>query len=151
MIKETSKTLYLVEFITHKGKKKDTSGPAVASLDGKYGILRFSSAAVKEMQAEKKFIKFYLQEDKGIIAWKFTANLTEEQLKSKKYRVLTSTNNQYKISISAIVKKLQNMKKESQAYEIKKYRSTDMFDKGEIYYYIETKKNDKANTTGESN
>jgi len=92
----------------------------------------------------QSFISFYYDSTRKIIGWKVKGELSENQLKSKKYKLVKSNPRSaaYVTTIQGILEQVngQLTKDKYKNLEVKKYvEKQGILDKGEVYYYVQLK------------
>lgn len=140
-ITETRKKLTLTAFDIVRGRDKDTSpAPTITFARGK---LLFSKGLVRELDLNTKFIKFYYDPVKLVIAFQVKDQLPFENLKGagRWRKVTVSRFGNWTVSLTKMVSKTfgeEFLTKLIQHIPVQKYREqNDIINRGEVYYFIE--------------
>lgn len=141
-IKETTKKLHLLPYYPRRGRIKDTSDEPTVTIFGKVGRIQFGRYAVEQMGMEGKFVKFYFDPIKKIVAWKITDRVEQHEMKLWKVCRL-HVNGVWQLTLKKMFAEFQNSDKLLEKYKylpIQKYRNTDMMAlPNETYYFVQLK------------
>lgn len=139
MIKTTTRTIYFVPYVPVKGKPKDTEAPPTATVSKKYGHIQFGKRAIRSLQMEGRFIKFFYDSAKNTIGWQIRSEaMSLGEAKVWKLVKLNKAGNA-SFSIVGIINSFRGLTKDNyKKLEIKKYVVTNqsILEKGQQYFYV---------------
>ncbi len=153
MIKETTKKLHLLPYHPKRGRLKDTSDAPTITIFGKVGRIQFGRDAVEQMSMEGKFVKFYFDPIKRIVAWKITDKVDQREMKLWKVCRL-HVNGVWQLTLKKMFMEFQGSDKLLDKYKnlpIQKYRNVEMMAlPNETYYFVQLKETKEAEETEEN-
>ena len=143
MPQQTHRQIHFTQYIPGR-KKKEKEGPLLASVSVKHGLLILPGTTLKKLGMVDKFIRLYYEPTKKIIGWQIVNDsLNQEQLKTAKLVKIYPATNNYKTTITPMLREFKGLKKESYtSLEVKKYVETGLLDRGTTYYYVKLKDTD---------
>lgn len=143
MIKETTRKMHLLSYTPKRGRRKDQSEVPTVTVFIEQGRMQFPRYAVEQMQMNGKFVRFYYDPVKKIIAWKVETKIEHADMKLWKV-CRTHKNGVWSVSIGKMIELFQLGKKGFSAIyrnvPIEKYREIGIMTKpNDTYFFIELK------------
>lgn len=119
--------------------KRVEKSDIVATIDVKYGAIKFSPDAFKQLSLEVNRLKFYVDTGSRVIGFKLKNHFDSfESMKS--WRLITLKNSVAKTTIFPLIKELQKQGTLLNSYKgikIKKWKDKNSVLDGEDYYYLD--------------
>lgn len=142
-IKETSKKIHLLPYYPKKGRVKDTSAVPTVNVFAHAGRLQFSRYAIDEMHMQGKWVRFFYDPVKKIIAWKVQDQIEQGEMKIWR-QCRMHKNGIWPVSIKRLLDEFQTGRKglaeKYKAIPVQKYRETGIMSKpNDTYYFVELK------------
>lgn len=142
-IKETTRKIHLLSYTPKKGKAKDISEPPRISLFVDKNKMQFSRYAIDQMHMRKKFVRFFYEPTRKIIAWQVAEKM--EHAEMKEWRVCnTHPSGIWQVSVKGLLEQFQlgkaTLKNAYRDLEVKKYREIGLMSKpNDTYFFVQLK------------
>lgn len=139
-IKETTKKIHFIPYISGRGKEKDLSPAPTVTVNRKFQTISFTAVAVREMGMDKKFIRFYFEPIKKVIGWQLRDIVQQNEMKTWKLVKVKPTGS-FQTFIGKMLKEFDN-KLTMEVYKnvpIQKYREINSLSeyKNQTFYFVE--------------
>lgn len=153
MIQQTTRKIHFSEYIPTKGREKDIDKPPTVRVNVKSGSLNLSTRTLSILGLDGQFIKLFYEPTRKIIGFTKHSGLSNEQVASKKYRLVKpNSSGQSVVSVMGILKTFAGLQALKYKCEIKKYVEMDgIMNKGTTYYYIQLEDSAPVGSVGSLN
>lgn len=139
-IQETTKKIHLLPYQPRRGRAKNQDDTPTVNVSIEKERIQFSRYAVEQMQMVGKFVRFYYDPVKKIIAWKVEDRVEQQEMKL--WRVCrVYKNGVWSFSIKKMIDLFQlgkkGLKSEYRNVPIQKYREVDVMSRpNDTYFFI---------------